>query len=136
MHLSVFLAIFALNTPVEPVALDPNNDGRVTAAEYKISRRTFLFQADIDGSGRLSEHEWKLGAPMLRQQAKEGGLKRWDLIGREDVFAILDLDGDGVLTPVEIDEVADQRFQHLDRNHDGFVTREEVGGKAGRQLRP
>jgi hypothetical protein len=104
---------------------DANNDGKVTAAEYQANRRAFLMRGDHNKDGKLSQAEWDQGAARVRQEVRETGTEGWQLIGKGGLFATLDANKDGFVTPAEIDTATAARFAQLDGDHDGVITRKE-----------
>jgi Ca2+-binding EF-hand superfamily protein len=121
------LALVGVSTAhAQTLLADANNDGKVTAAEYQNNRRAFLLRADHDKDGKLSQAEWDHGAAMLRQEVRESGTDGWQLIGKAGLFATLDTNRDGFVTPAEIDTATAARFAQLDPDHDGVITRKEA----------
>ena len=105
---------------------DANKDGKVTQAEYQNSRRAFLLRADQDKDGKISAAEWAKGAERVRSEVREQGVDGWTVIGKAGLFATLDTDKDGFVTPAEIDAATGPRFARFDLNHDGAITRTEA----------
>jgi hypothetical protein len=92
--------------------LDRNNDGRLSLAEWQGPRDLFE-RLDLNRDGFLTRDE-------LRQHRGDGG----DRLDR--FFRTADANGDGRLSRSEWPgDLA--RFDRLDRNHDGFLTRDELG---------
>lgn len=86
-------------------AMDRNRDGVVTRAEWQGSDQSFR-QQDRNGDGILSGDEVRVG---------QGA----DVV---NVFALVDLDGDGKVTTQEWRRA----FTQLDVNRDGLLTEDEL----------
>ena len=97
---------------------DANRDGFLTQAELGERGGRLLERRDANQDGRLSLAE--LQAP--RQRAERGPRPGR---GQGGMFARLDADGNGVLTRAEFDAQLRVRFERLDSNRDGFITRDE-----------
>jgi len=105
---------------------DANKDGKVTKTEYQNNRRAFLLRADHDKDGKISAAEWAKGAERVRSEVREQGVDGWNIVGKAGLFATLDTDKDGYVTPAEIDAATGPRFDKYDLNHDGVITRSEA----------
>ena len=105
---------------------DANKDGKVTQTEYQNNRRAFLLRADKDKDGKISAAEWAKGAERVRSEVREQGIDGWAGIGKAGLFATLDTNKDGFVTPGEIDAATAVRFAKYDLNHDGVITRTEA----------
>jgi len=105
---------------------DANKDGKVTKTEYQNNRRAFLLRADHDKDGKISTAEWAKGAERVRSEVREQGIDGWSGIGKAGLFATLDTNKDGYVTPAEIDAATGPRFEKYDLNHDGVITRSEA----------
>ncbi|HEX6322637.1 MAG TPA: hypothetical protein VFZ36_02840 [Vicinamibacterales bacterium] len=99
-------------TPEHYRSLDRNNDGRVTAAEWFYDRETFR-RIDHNNDNWISEAEF-LGDQEVDDDA-------------EDLFEYLDDNGDGRVSVAEWHGTR-ARFNALDRNNDGVLTRAEAMG--------
>ena len=86
-------------------AMDRNRDGVVTRAEWQGNDQAFR-QQDRNGDGILSGDEVRVG---------QGA-------GMENVFALVDLDGNGNVTSQEWRRA----FTQLDTNRDGSLTEDEL----------
>ena len=105
---------------------DLNGDGRVTLAEFRQACRNVVMSADRDNDGRISLAEWTAGSDALRERAQALGLRGWSDLATADRFQHLDADHDGYITPVEVDVGTQWRFERRDLNHDGVITRDEA----------
>lgn len=93
---------------------DANQDGTITRDEMLQGPGGFLLGADTDKDGRVSREEMK--ARILQQVETR----------LEQKMQRMDRDGDGY---VDMDQATNwrlQRFNHLDRNQDGKLTRDEL----------
>jgi Ca2+-binding EF-hand superfamily protein len=101
---------------------DTNHDGVVSRSEWRGSANGFRIR-DWNGDGRLSGDEVRMGAypPDASLEARDYRMNT------DERFSYLDFDNNGVVTEREWDGTLDQ-FDRLDRNRDGRLTREELGG--------
>jgi hypothetical protein len=90
-------------------AMDRNRDGVVTRAEWQGSDQSFR-QQDRNGDGILSGDEVRIG---------QGA-------GIVNVFALVDLDGNGKVTTQEWTRA----FAQLDVNRDGLLTEDELWSRS------
>jgi len=97
--------------------VDANGDRAVTQAEIDTFRAATVADADASGEGDVSLEEFKT--------------INFDLTGEQmvDAFQKLDADGDGVVTPAEMDIRFGDMVERLDRNGDGKLDREDRGGR-------
>jgi Ca2+-binding EF-hand superfamily protein len=132
--------------------LDANGDGRITSDEFPNARMLAAVDANHDGAvtleevlgfarqraGRAGRGERRDGAPgegrrrgpgrfngaMLRRwdRDQDGKVTRDEFPGREELFKRLDVDGDGVLTPADVEKLR-ARFEKR---------RAQGGGRAGK----
>ena len=112
---------------------DTDHDGRLTFEEFKAGRTHLLMRADRDGDGRISAAEWISGETAIRRQLEAAGYPDRDIDLGTGGFGRMDADKDRFITPQEIDAYILKRFQSLDADHDGVLTRKEfeAGLKAG-----
>jgi Ca2+-binding EF-hand superfamily protein len=115
--------------------LDVNHDGRIDQAD-RAERRTGRLQMrfdrlDADRNGELSRTEFA-ARPAMREgrdgaEARRGpGMRRPAMRGnRQGMIRRADLDRNGVITQSEFSAQAVQRFERMDGDRDGRVTREE-----------
>lgn len=99
-------------TPAHFRELDRDGNGRVSAAEWYYDRETFR-RIDHNGDNWISQREF-LGETDVDDDA-------------EDLFAYLDADDDRRVTRDEWHGTR-ARFDALDRNRDGVLTRAEAAG--------
>jgi Ca2+-binding EF-hand superfamily protein len=99
--------------------LDRNGDGSISRQEVVALRQTVFARMDADGDGRLTRAEVEAArAAAAERQARQaerdpfsldadgdGQLTLAEFTGRTPGFDRADRDGDGVLSPAEIDRV-------------------------------
>lgn len=117
--------------------IDKNGDGKVTPDEVGEERREgfkqMLTRADADGDGALNLDEFRRGfggegrpnAPPAGGPPGPGG--------NTPLFDALDADRDGKISREEMYAAGDN-LKKLDKNGDGAVTREELGGPPPREM--
>jgi Ca2+-binding EF-hand superfamily protein len=115
--------------------LDSDGDGRVTLTELEQAQLRARERADRSGDGELSRRARHLAARKGGFQAKDadgdGRLSPAEFAGKGEIFRRLDADGDGLILRSQLDQGERagrklQRFDRLDANHDGRLTREEI----------
>ena len=112
--------------------------GPVTLQQFEQARVARTMQADADHDGRISKAEWEAYMATRRgdhlpggdgsRNAGDGPPRRFD---PDAMFARLDSNGDGYLTPDEITAQAAARFRRMDRNGDGVLTPDEMQPRWG-----
>jgi hypothetical protein len=106
-------------------AIDADDDLAISPSEIRDAPAA-LRRLDVYHEGKLTAEECGLRIvrndvwPPLRLR-----LMRSQFMGRHPVLAVLDVDGDGQLSAWEIDRAA-TALMTLDRNHDGYLTADEV----------
>jgi Ca2+-binding EF-hand superfamily protein len=93
---------------------DANNDGKLTQAEVDQTRRDRFVQFDTDQDGKLNLQEY---------QALWLDAMRRHMVDR---FQALDDDGDAAVTTEEFAAPFGKLVNHMDRNNDGEITRDEL----------
>ena len=112
----------ATNRDMRFLNMDTNRDGVISRSEWRGSANGFRMR-DWNGDGRLSGDEVRMGAypPDTSLEARDYRMNA------NERFDYLDYDNNGVVTEREWDGTLDQ-FDRLDRNRDGRLTRDELGG--------
>jgi Ca2+-binding EF-hand superfamily protein len=101
--------------------LDTNRDGVVSRSEWRGTERAFRVR-DWNGDGVLSGEEVRMGA-----YPPDDSLEAQDFrMPVEDRFDYLDTNNDGRITEREWDG-SQATFDRFDRNHDGWISRSELG---------
>jgi len=106
--------------------VDTNHDGQVSYAEFTAARAN----AEQARKGRIAQRGERLGPSargehrMAHNRFGRGGLSgRGGAVG---MIRMADADKDGAVTKAEFRARMLQRFDRLDANHDGIVTRDEA----------
>ena len=86
---------------------------------------SLFMRADADKNGLISAPEWANGQADRRAVMRSHGIDPTQYGGDGRLFTILDADGDGFVSPTEIDGLAAVRFTAADADHDGYVTQKE-----------
>ena len=111
--------------------MDTDQDGRISRAEFDAGQARKLDFAAVDANkdGFLVRSELRAYHEAMRPQREAERAKRFD-----EKFAAADLNRDGKLSRVEVDEKMPRmkdRFAWIDENRDGFISRGEL--QAGRK---
>lgn len=111
--------------------MDTDQDVRISRAEFDAGQQRKLDFAAVDANkdGYLVRTELRAYHEKMRPQREAERAKRF-----EEKFAAADLDRDGRLSRVEVDEKMPRmkdRFAWIDENRDGFISRGEL--QAGRK---
>lgn len=101
-------------------AADTDDDRRVSVPEFKAATGERFTEADADGNGEVTQEET---LEFMIERMKE----RID-----EAFQRTDQDGNGTVSETEYAERMLQRFGRMDRNDDGFLSREDRRGRGGR----
>ena len=106
---------------------DSDGDGKVSADEFPGGAEAFK-HLDSDGDGYLTEADVK-ALKKARKAAGDEGPKRAPTTEKPNagLIARMDKDGDGRLNRAEF-MGGDEAWKRLDRNQDGWITSDEVGG--------
>lgn len=122
------------------VRFDHNKDGQLTLDEFGLGR-TYFTALDLDANGVLTRDEAKKA---LAQKPKDesivdlrkldtdgdGVVSRREWTGTQEAFDKFDVDRDGALSRKDRElareiERAEKRFEGLDKNKDGIISRDE-----------
>ena len=106
--------------------MDTDQDGRISRAEFDAGQARKLDFAAVDANkdGFLVRSELRAYHEAMRPQREAERAKRFD-----ERFAAADLNRDGKLSRVEVDEKMPRmkdRFAWIDENRDGFISRGEL----------
>lgn len=104
---------------------DVNNDARLSRLEFDAVRESLFARIDANDDDRLTLQELRNlrpdNAPRARQRPDRDQISKLRAIDRNNNRAI-DIG--------EFRALGDQRFATLDRNRDGFITRDEMADLA------
>jgi len=95
---------------------DANGDGKVTRKEYDAHRADIFEKLDRNGNGVVSEED----APRVRVAKRKFSSKL------EQVLAIADTNGDGMLTRTEWDNPEKDIFALVDQDGDGVIVLDDL----------
>lgn len=96
---------------------DRDGDGRIAVSELDARHKEFLAEADKDGDGFVTKDEMRA--------AHEA--RRSDHMAR--MFP--DANKDGSVSRREFEDAARERFNEIDKNGDGLISKEEMGDHRG-----
>ncbi len=100
--------------------MDLNGDGVISHAEFVTQREQKFASTDANQDGLISFDE-----AMAAKKAEMGDKPpetKGPREGKDNMFAHLDIDGDGFISLEEIEVFSDRRFKDMDSNLDGQVT--------------
>ncbi|HAK51203.1 MAG TPA: hypothetical protein DCM54_04775 [Gammaproteobacteria bacterium] len=110
-----------------PAELDTDGDGLISRDEFRLPEDRRRQRMDIDGDGTISQEE-------VAQHQEEADARQAEHIAKKrekaaERFNAVDVDGDGSITTQEAE---DHAFWRLDRDGDGYVSRQELRKQMGR----
>lgn len=117
--------------------LDADGDGRISRAEADANTRgkrklgEHFAAIDSNRDGYVVRTELRAYQERMRPQRQAERAKRFDA-----TFTAADLNGDGRLSRVEVDEKMSRMagsFNWMDNNRDGFLSRDELRSKRSRR---
>ena len=118
---------------------DADGDGAIDAEEFAAAALERFERADADGDGLVTEAERDAAHEAMRSQRRDRALVRFgeDRVAEWEAehgdrgprghhrggegFAEADLNGDGAIDAVELDEHVAERFAHMDATGDGVL---------------
>jgi EF hand len=107
-------------------AFDGNGDGRISKEEYELNKVTAIFDPrERSGAASTSPGRIDRDVSITRQSSRLS----------PQVFATLDINGDGSLSGGEIIASDMMQFESIDRNTDGFIDRPEFNALVDRLFR-
>jgi Ca2+-binding EF-hand superfamily protein len=114
-------------------ALDADNDGKVTLAEFQAGRGVqMMARLDADKDGKLSKDEF---AALRKAKAKAedaaGSARRGGKMA-DRMWSKVDADNDGFVSKAELDGFLATRFKRMDADNDGALTMAELKTGAGK----
>jgi Ca2+-binding EF-hand superfamily protein len=92
--------------------IDKDGDGKVAVSELDAHHREFLGKADADKDGFITREEMQA----LHEARK----------GERDARRFPDANKNGVVDRREFEDAARARFDEIDRNGDGLISRDEL----------
>jgi hypothetical protein len=111
-------------------AQDTNDDGRLSPDECAAGARTMFEAMDADQDGKVT------AAEMAAAHQKVTGKKaKQHELSAEEKIAVVDTNGDGVLTAQEHEAGAKAMFEKMDTTHDGELSKGEVNAGHARMLK-
>jgi Ca2+-binding EF-hand superfamily protein len=97
--------------------MDQNTDGKLTKEELG-ERGQWLLQSDANSDGEITKEEYQAALARIRGQAARA-------FNPEQMFARMDQNGDGKLQKDELRGPRGERFDELDGDKDGAISKEE-----------
>ncbi len=113
----------------EMQAMDTNQDGRISRAEYLAGAKQMFMSLDGDQDGRVTAVEMDAAQKVVKAAEASHGTE--DQRGTAEMSAknkakVVDRNGDGVLTAKEHEAGAQQMFDNMDADNDGFLSAAEI----------
>ncbi|MGP1398043.1 MAG: EF-hand domain-containing protein [Inquilinaceae bacterium] len=105
--------------------LDTDDSGGITMDEITAEHGRLVVASDVDGDGALSVDEFRRRGHLFQSLATT------------TLFDLIDADGDGLLTPAELNAPSERWFGRYDANGDGVMDGDELpqrgDGRRGRR---
>lgn len=105
--------------------LDTDDSGGITMDEIAAEHGRLVVAADVDGDGALSVDEFRRRGHLFQSLATT------------TLFDLIDADGNGLLTPAELNAPSERWFGRYDANDDGVMDGDELpqrgDGRRGRR---
>lgn len=125
--MSISAVLTALALCATPTASpDADQDGALSLMEFRAWSREMVQTLDADNNGKVSSIEWGVGAPKLPGGFAARGFASTGQGSEPSLFMEIDVNGNGELSVVEIDELARSRFAVFDKNQDGVIRDNEL----------
>jgi Ca2+-binding EF-hand superfamily protein len=116
--------------------MDADADGKVTSSEHAAGAEAMFMKMDADKDGKVTAGEMDaLHAAMkdqahtaMKDQSKDSTShdgKHAREMSSEQKIAVIDTDGDGVITAAEHQSGSQRMFARMDGNGDGSLSKEE-----------
>ena len=100
--------------------LDKNKDGKVSKKEYSSAVSKTFDKLDKNRDGSITRDE----------------LGHMDKKDQETFIKENDADGDGIIIKKEFEQAAEKRFRQLDKNRNGFISKDEWAGGRSEMYSP
>jgi|TARA_B100000530_G_C15805335_1_gene427309 Ca2+-binding EF-hand superfamily protein len=113
-----------------PAELDSDEDGLISRDEFRLPNDRRRQRMDINGDGSISQEEVVQHHAEADARQDERTAKRREKAAER--FNEIDVDGDGSVTTQEAE---DHAFTKLDKDRDGYISRQELRQKARKKAR-
>lgn len=100
---------------------DEDGDGKVAISELDARHKEFIAEADRDGDGYIAKDEMEA---MHEERMAEHQARRFP-----------DANNNGVVDRREFEDAAREKFNKLDANGDGLISKEEMDAQRGHHRR-
>jgi len=109
--------------------IDTDHDGKISADEWAAGHKEVFSKMDTNGDGKVSPDEMKAAKEKReKMMGKSGG---HEMMSVTETMKIMDLNGDGYITEDEFVTASKTKFDKMDTDHDGYLTKAEL--KAGHE---
>ena len=122
-------------------SMDTDGDGRISAMEHADGAKMMFTRMDVNHDGRVTAAEMQAQMSMMDHDDKRNSMDSRDtqsarrpadrsskagMMSAAEKMAMMDSDGDGVLTGEEHAAAAKRMFTDMDADHDGSLTAHEM----------
>jgi Ca2+-binding EF-hand superfamily protein len=130
LSLFVLPVAFAKDADKKHAKMDADGDGLVSRAEHTAGVQRMFAEMDTNQDGAVTAVE-------LDAKKDKHGDKRRDEMSATEVISMSDQNADGRLTAAEYTTSADSKFDKMDTNRDGSLSKDELeaGHKAKKSKR-